>query len=105
MERHALDIQPLQQLRREVETGRRRGRRALLPRVDGLVALRVGERLGDVGRQRSLPRRFAVQAQPPPTLTEVLEQLDRAVARAGPQPARRAGERFPETVLGEPLEQ
>ena len=45
-----------EQLGREVEAGGRRGRGARLVRVDGLVARRVGERLGDVGRQRRRSR-------------------------------------------------
>ena len=58
MERDALDLEPAEQLRREVQArGRRRGR-ALASRVDGLVALRVPERLRDVRRQRRLAGRL-----------------------------------------------
>src|SRR5439155_25146443 len=48
VERDALDVEAGEQLRREVQSRRRRGSRAGLARVHGLVALRVGERNGDV---------------------------------------------------------
>ena len=60
------------------------------PRVDRLVPLGIGERLGDVRRQRRLARRLALEANAPAPLAEVLEQLDGAVA-AGPACSRRVG--------------
>ena len=82
--------EPVEQLRREVEPGGRRRRRLGLRAdgVDGLVALRVGQRLVDVGRQRHLARRL-----------DAVEQVD-LVRRS---PARRAarrhrGPRRPSTV-------
>ena len=51
-------------------------------RVDGLVALGIRERRGDVRRQRRVAVRLAVEAQAPASLAEMLEQLDGAVARA-----------------------
>ena len=64
-------------------------------RVDRLVALRVGERLGDVRRQRRLARGLALQAQPPAPLAQVLDQLDRAQSLPGPQLLRRTREPLP----------
>ena len=46
----------------------------------------------------------AVQPQAPAAFAEVLEQLDRAVAAARPEAARRARERFPDVAV-EALEQ
>ena len=69
-------------LRREMQPGRRRGRRAALARVDRLVALGVAERLRDVRRQRHRSRRLAVEAHPPAPLAQMLEQLDRSVPLA-----------------------
>ena len=77
VQRHALDVEPREQLGREVQPGGRRRGRARLVRVDGLVARRVGERLGDVGRQRRLALPARRQPQPPAALAELLEQLDR----------------------------
>ncbi len=63
--------------------------------VDGLVALRVGERLGDVRRERRLTRRLALQPQAPAALAQVLDQLDRPQPLPGPQLLRRPRKRFP----------
>ena len=79
-----------------------RRRRPGVPRVDGLVALRVGERLGDVRRQRRLARRLAVEPHAPAALAEMLEQLDRPVAPAGAQPPGRPRERLPDAVAEPP---
>ena len=76
-----------EQLRREVQAGGRRRGRAGVARVDRLVAPGIGERLGDVRRQRRLAVRLAVEPQPPAAFAEMLEQLDRAVARARPSAA------------------
>jgi hypothetical protein len=46
-----------------------------------------------------------VQPQPPPSLADVLEQLDRPVPPAGPQPPRRPREPLPQPVVVQPLEQ
>ena len=83
MKRDALDVELRQELRREVEAGGRRRRRARIARVDGLVALRLGERLGDVRGKRHLAVRLGVQAEPPAAVAQRLEQLD------GPQPLAR----------------
>ena len=82
VQRDALDVERCEQLRREVQAGGRRGGGAGVARVDGLVALGIGERRGDVRRQRRLAVRLAVEAEPPASLAEVLDQLDGAVARA-----------------------
>ena len=66
-------------------------------RIDRLVTLGVAERLRDVRRQRHGAVRFAVQANPPAALAEMLEQLDCAVALACPQLACRARERLPDS--------
>ena len=79
VQRHPLDVEPREQPVREVQTGGRRGSRALLARVDGLVPLGIGERLGDVRRQRRLPGRLAAQPHAPAALAQMLEQLHRAV--------------------------
>ena len=62
VERHALDVELREELRREVQPGGRRGGRAALARIDRLVALRVAERLGDVRRQRHVTVRLALRA-------------------------------------------
>ena len=99
MEGDVLDVEPLEQLTREVEPRRRRGRRAGFARVHGLVALGVGERLHDVGRQRRLPGRLSVQAEAPAALAQVLEELDVAVAPARPEPPRRPSEPLPHVAV------
>ena len=104
MEGDPLDVEPGEELGREVESGGRRRCRARDVRVDGLVALRVGERLRDVRGKRRLPCRLPVEPDTPPALAEVLEQLDRAVAAAGLQAPRRPRERLPEP-LADALEQ
>src|SRR5215211_2771062 len=98
VERDALDVQPAEQLGREVEARRRSGGRAGLVGVDGLVALRVDERLRDVRRQRRLPAGLAVEPDEPAARAEVLDELDGAVAAPGAQPPRGSRERLPETV-------
>ena len=98
MERDALDVEPPEQLRREVQSRRRRRGRAGRVGVDRLVARGVGEGLGDVRRQRGLPVRLAVEPHAPATLAQVLQQLERAVTVAGPEAARRPGERVPDAV-------
>ena len=65
MQRHPLDVERRQQLGGEMETGRRRGRRARLVGVDGLVAAGIGERLVDVRRQRRLAERLALEPDLP----------------------------------------
>ena len=45
VQRHPLDVEAVEKLAREVETRGRGGGRALLARVDRLVALRISERL------------------------------------------------------------
>ena len=104
VERDALELEPRQQLGREVEAGGRRRRRAGLLGVDGLVALGVGERLGDVGRQRRLARRLAGEPEPPAALAEVLEQLDRTVGPPRAEAPRRPREALPE-IVAEPLDE
>ena len=110
VQRHALGLEQAEQLGREVEAGRGGGRGARLVRVDGLVAARVGERLGDVGRQRRRSRRVAVQPQAPAPLAERLEQLDRPQALARAQLPRGPRQRLPDSrsrvaVFLETLEQ
>src|SRR6202011_1913613 len=90
---------PFEQLGREVEPGRRSRRRAGPGRVDRLVALWLYERLGDVRRQRRLPRRLAVEQQPPAPLAEVLDQLDGPVAAPRLQAPRRPREPLPQVAL------
>ncbi len=93
---HALDVQPCEQLRREVESSRRRRGGALFARIDGLVALGIVERACDVRRQRYAARRLAVQPHPPSAFAEVLDQLDLPVAPTRLQAPRRARKRLPE---------
>ena len=95
----ALCLEAGQQLRGEVKARRRRRGRAGLVGVDRLVARRVGERLGDVRRQRRLPRRLAFEAHEPATLAEVRDELDRAVPLPRSQLPRRPRERLPEAVF------
>ena len=98
MERDPLDVEPREQLRREMESGRRRCGGAGLVRVDRLVAARVGERLRDVGRQRRLALRLALEPDAPAALAERLEQLDGPEPLAGAESARGARERLPDAV-------
>ena len=105
VQRHALDVESREQLGREVQAGRRRRRRALLARVDGLVALGVGERLRDVRRQRRLPGRLAAQPHAPAPLAEMLEQLDRPVARARRAAAASAARAPPRRPVPDLLQQ
>ena len=96
VEGDALDVEPREQLRGEVQARRRRRRRAGVGGVDGLVAARLGERLVDVRRQRRLAGGLAVEADAPASVAERLEQLDRPESLTRPQPPRRARERFPD---------
>ena len=98
MERDALDVEPREQLRREVEPGRRRGRGAGVGGVDRLIAPRLRQRLVDVRRQRRLAVGLAVEPDAPAPLAERLEQLDRPEPLARPQPPRRPRERLPDAV-------
>ena len=50
VKRDALEVQAREQLRREMEPGRRRGSRPSLRGVDRRLALGILERLGDVQR-------------------------------------------------------
>ena len=77
VERHPLDIQPREHLRREMQARRWSRGRALLLRIDGLVPLGIFEPLRDVWRQRRLPRRLALEPQAPAPLAERLHELDR----------------------------
>ena len=104
VQRHPLDVERSKQLGREVEARRGRCRRALRRRVDRLIALRIRERLVNVGRQRRLTRRVAVEPKPPTPLAEMLEQLDRAVSLPGAQAPRRTRKPLPHAAA-EPLEQ
>ena len=90
VERDALDVEPLEQLGREVEAGGRSGGGARLVRVDGLVARRIGERLGDVRRQRRLTVGLAVEPHAPAALAEVLDAARRRRTGA-PARSRRVG--------------
>src|SRR5262249_16929300 len=72
--------------------------RARFTRVDRLVAVGIGERLGDVRRQGRLAGRLAVEPHAPSALAEVLEQLHLALTLALLQPPRRPGPRFPDAV-------
>src|SRR2546423_89916 len=104
VQRHALDVECGEQLRREMQPGRGRGRRARFVRIDRLVALGLLEPLRDVRRQRRLPLRLAVEPEPPAPFAEVLEELHRAVAPARLESARRTREPFPDIAV-ESLEQ
>jgi hypothetical protein len=104
VQRHALDVEAIKQLGREVEPGRRRSRRPARTRVHGLVPLRVRERLGDVGRKRRLPRRLAVEAQPPAAFAEMLEELQVAVPASRAQASRRSRQPLP-LVIADLFEQ
>ena len=98
VQRDPLDVELGEQLRREVEPCRRSGGRARLARVDRLVPLGIGERLGDVRGQRGLTGRLAVEPDTPAALAEMLDQLDRPVAAAGPKASRRPREGLPQAV-------
>ena len=98
MERDPLDVEPLEELGREVEPGRRRRGRAGLVGVDGLVPLGIPERLGDVGRQGRLAGRLALQPDEPAPTSQRLDELERPQPRPRKQPPARARERLPEAV-------
>ena len=105
VQRHSFDVEERKHFFGEVQAGRRRRGRAGVARIDGLVARRVVERLGDVRRQRRLAGRLAVQPEPPPSFSVVLEQLDRSVSAPRPQTPGRPRQTFPEPVVVEPLQQ
>jgi hypothetical protein len=103
VQRYPLDVQRSEELGREMEARGRRRRRAALVGVNGLVALGILERLGDVRRQGGLPMWLAAQPKPPPTLAERLEELDGPERHARPQAAARPRERLPD-VFSDPLQ-
>src|SRR5439155_12463815 len=84
----AFQVEPAEDVGSEVQAGGGRRRRTLLARVHRLVALRIGERLDDVRRERRDTCGLALDAHAPAALAEMLEQLDRAVPPAGAEPAR-----------------
>ena len=84
--------------------GRGRGRRAALLRVDGLVALRIRERLRDVGRKRRFAVGLTREAKAPAALAERLQELDGAELHALAKPPARPGQRLPHIAL-DPFEQ
>ena len=65
VQRHALDVELREQLRREVQAGCRRRRRAVLARIDRLVALGVAERLVMYGGSGTLPPGLALEPHAP----------------------------------------
>ena len=98
VQRDALDVEPREQLRREVQPrGRRRGR-AGSSRVDRLVALGIRERLRDVRRQRRLARGLAVETQraSAPRRGARAARPRRTASRT--EPPRRPRERLPDPV-------
>src|SRR2546423_13068660 len=105
VQRHTFDGEATQHVIREVQPGGRSCGRPRFMGVHRLVALGIGERLGDVRRQRRLAGRLAVEAEAPPPIADVLQQLDRPVLRTRAQASRGPRETFPETVLVEALEQ
>src|SRR5262249_56273655 len=67
VQRHPLDVEAAEELRREVQPRRGRRRRARLTCIDRLVTLGIGERLADVRRERPPARGPAPgPPQPPP---------------------------------------
>jgi hypothetical protein len=95
----------LEQLRGEVEPGGGRRSRSGFARVHRLVALRLGQRLGDVRRQRHVARRLTVQPHAPASFAEVLEQLHVPVSTSGAQTARGSRQSLPDAVRSDLLEQ
>ena len=97
----------LQDAGAEVEARRRRGGRACVVRVHGLVPLGIPLRLVDVRRQRHLAVRLAREPHEPAPLAELVDELGggrieprtRGEPFSGAEPARRARERLPHVVL------
>jgi hypothetical protein len=104
VERDPLGDETTEYLLREVQTCRRRRGRPGFAGVNSLVAGRIGQGLGDVGRQRRVSVGIPVEAQAPASFAEVLEQLDRAVAFSRAEAPRGSGKPFPQAFLVEPLE-
>ena len=79
-----LDVEPGEQLGREVEAGRGCRSGPGVRGVDGLIPLRLRQGLVDVRRQRWLAVGLAVEPDPPASLAERLEELDRPEPLARP---------------------
>ena len=82
-------LEPVEELGREVQPG---GRAAADPASRGvhrLVALGVGERLADVGRQRASRRRLALDVERSQRPSPSGSRAARAELLARPEPARR----------------
>ena len=99
MQRDPLHVQPREEAGREVQPGRRGRRGAPLPRIDGLIALGILQRLRDVRRQRDQPGRLAVETHEPATLAEMLEELDDAAATTRSKAPRRPRQRLPDVLV------
>jgi hypothetical protein len=105
VKRHRHRIERGEELRREVEAGRRCSGRARGVGVHGLVAARIGERLADVRRQRRLAGRLALEPEKPAAVAEMLDELDGSQPLTRPEPARRASETVPQPVGGDLFEE
>jgi hypothetical protein len=66
-----------------VEAGRGGRGGAELVGVHRLIALGIGQGLGDVRREGRFSLRLALETHAPAPLAEVLDQLDRAETRTG----------------------
>ena len=110
-----------EELRREVQARCRRGSRALVSREHGLVLVRIGQRLGDVGRQghdadsvdrteKRRPMRRELD-EPPTALVDLLdhEAGEHAVAEddlgAGLEPPARLDQTLPRVCVALAQEQ
>src|SRR4029453_14400558 len=76
MEGDTRDVEPADELRREMQPRRRRSCRAPIAREHCLVAVWLGGRLRDVGRKRRLAGRRALEPQPPASAAQRFQQLD-----------------------------
>jgi hypothetical protein len=116
VKRHVLHVELTKQLRREVQPGRRRGRRPRLLRVDRLVSLGIVEPRPYVRGKRGLAGRVTSQPDEPAAAAERFQQLDiaagavgplafrRGEPHPGPQAAAGTGERLPDDAVA-PLDE
>jgi hypothetical protein len=88
-----------------VEPRGRRGRRSLLPRIDGLIALGIPKGLVDVRRKRHFARRRPLEPNEPATVADGLDELDGPERLAGVHSPARADESLPQAGAVQPLDE
>jgi hypothetical protein len=105
VQRHADEVEVVERAGREVESRSRSSSRSRLSRVDGLVTLGISKRLVNVGRERRIAVRLAIEVDEPASVAERLEELHRADAFSRAQSTRGARKRFPHALARDGLEE